>query len=520
MAVMLSRVLGLVRDQIFNALFGGDAHRMWLECYQIAFRIPNMLRDLFAEGALSTAFVAVFTKKGQSEGDVSAWELARKMATLTAIFMTGVSVLGILLAPWITRMLAPGFSEEMKVFTTQLAQIMYPFILLVSLAALVMGMLNSKREFAAPALSSCYFNVVSVIIGVVLGWWIDPSFGKNALIGFAIGVVFGGVAQLASQLPTLHRVAFRFRPDTGWKYDEGVRNIMRLMWPAVIAGSVVQVNVFFNSVFASYGTVGSVNWLQTAFRLMQLPLGVFGVTVATITLPALARESVNGINDKFRQILGGGLRLVFVLTLPCAVGLFLLSEPVISVLFQHGRFDGKDVAQSAGALKYYAIGLVFYSAIKVLQPAFYTIDKRFFPMIVGIIAVIVNVALNSLFVFAFKWGHTSLALSTAIVSALNFGLLYWFMRRQTGSLDGENFLRCIVKLAVASLGMAVMIAALRMEMMDGWVSFSFMRRLLTLGFIIADGGLVFYLFCMLMKLRELQEVTDSFLRKIRRRKNF
>src|SRR6201993_3314787 len=270
---------------------------------------------------------------------------------------------------------------------------MWPFMLLVSLAALVMGMLNAKHIFGPPAMASSYFNLGSIITGVTIGWWLDPHFGARSLIGLAIGTLVGGSWQLAAQFPALRRVGYRFHPDFRWR-DAGVRIVLTLMGPAVIAASAVQVNVLVNSGFAARLGDGPVSWLNIAFRLMQLPLGIFGVAVGTVTLPLVSRTAALGDMAGFRSALAHAIRLVTLLTIPAAVGLILLAEPIIAVIYQHGRFTAEATRQTAAALQFYAIGLVAYSAVKVIAPAFYAIDRRYLPMMVSMFSIAVNFVLN------------------------------------------------------------------------------------------------------------------------------
>src|SRR5205823_8230166 len=253
-AVLCSRVLGLIREQVFAGLFGATRN---LDIFLIAFRVPNLLRDLFAEGALSTAFVTTFSKKIATEGDRSAWELANKIATLTAIFMSGITIIGIVFSHQIIGVIAPGFKADEQAMTTLLTQMMWPFILLVSLAALAMGMLNAKHVFGMPAMASSFFNLGSIIGGIALCYWLEPQpdwrhphFGERGLIGWSIASLIGGFLQLVGPFPALRRVGFKFRPDFNWR-DAGVRTILVLMGPATIAASAVQVNVAVNSGFAS-----------------------------------------------------------------------------------------------------------------------------------------------------------------------------------------------------------------------------------------------------------------------------
>src|SRR5436305_10196709 len=334
-AVLCSRLLGLIREQIFAGLFGAGKN---LDAFLMAFRVPNLLRDLFAEGALSTAFITTFSKRIATQGDASAWELGNKVATLTAIFMSGVTLVGILFAPQLIHLMTWwSWSPEKTETTILLTRIMWPFILLVSLAALVMGMLNAKHVFGAPAMASSYFNLGSIIGGVAIGYWLDPHFGTRSLIGLAIGTLIGGAWQLLGQFPSLWKVGYKYRPDFQWR-DKGVRTVLILMGPAVIAASAVQVNVLINSGFAASLGNGPVSWLNIAFRLMQLPLGIFGVAIGTVTLPLVSKSAAVGNIDEFRSILASGMRLAFLLTIPSAIGLAMLASPIISVIYQHGRF--------------------------------------------------------------------------------------------------------------------------------------------------------------------------------------
>ena len=399
-AVMLSRVLGLGREMMFAALFGGS----WLmDCFYLAFRVPNLLRDLFAEGALSQAFVTTFSKKVKSDGSENAWVLANRMMTLAAVFMGVLTLIGIWVAPWIVELLtsfsksgetARNYNPEEISLMVEMVRVMYPFIALVSLSALVMGMLNARDVFGMPALASCFFNIGSMAGGAALGYWMDPEWGPRSLVGFSWGVVIGGVAQLVCQFPALRAVGYRFVADFKWN-DSGVRQILKLMGPAVIAASVTQVNVVVNSMFAYGVGEGAVSWLSYAFRLMQLPIGVFGVAVATVTLPALSRAAINGVGDDFGPTLVKGLKLVTFLVFPSTVGLVVLAEPIISLIYERGQFDAVDRVATAGALQAYGCGLLFYAGLKVLQPAFYAIDKRWLPMIASLMALVVNIGCNT-----------------------------------------------------------------------------------------------------------------------------
>src|SRR2546421_10995625 len=383
LAVLCSRVVGLAREQIFAALFGGGRV---MDAFTIAFRIPNLLRDLFAEGALSTAFVTVFSRTAALQGTAAAWRLADKVATLTAVSLSAITVTGIATAPWLVAALAPGFDPGKAALTVTLTRIMYPFILLVSLAALVMGMLNARNVFGIPALASSFFNLGSIIAGVALGYWLDPHFGPRAILGLAIGTLIGGALPLVGALAAPRRGGYAFQADFRWR-EPRVRAILRLMGPAVIAASTTQVDVLVNYEFAPPLGDGPTFWLTVAFRLMQLPLGIFGVALGTVALPLLARMAASGNTQAFRSELARGMRLAFLMTIPASVGLMMLAEPIISVLYQHGRFGARETAESAAALRFYAIGLCGYAALKVLVNAFYALDRRKTPMVVSFLAV-------------------------------------------------------------------------------------------------------------------------------------
>jgi len=511
-AVMCSRVLGLVREVLFNSLFGTASMGLFL----IAFRAPNLLRDLFAEGALSTAFVTVFSQRIKKEGEASAWVLASKMMTLAAVFMSFVSLLGIVFAKELISVLAPGFAPQDAAFTIVLTQIMYPFILLVSLAALVMGMLNSRNVFAAPAMASSFFNVGSIVGGAFFGWLIDPGFGQKALIGLSIGTLVGGFLQFAVQLPSLRRVGFRFRPDFRWG-DPGIKRILVLMVPSVIAASAVQINVLVNSSFASYVGKEAVTWLNSAFRLMQLPIGVFGVAVATITLPVVSRIAAGSDTSTFGPTLGKAMRLAVFLTLPAAVGLWFLANPVIGLIYEHGEFRSNDTLQTGFALQFYALGLVAYSCIKVLSPAFYAIDRKWTPMLVSFGSIALNLTLNYLFIFQMGLEHRGLALSTTICATLNFTALYFLMLGPAGTLESRRFLLALARCALAAVPLG---AACWAGMHFAPAIFPkpvFWQNAIVL-FATMGAALLLYLGgCLALRVEETNEAARIVLRKLRRK---
>jgi len=512
LAVLCSRLLGLAREQIFAALFGGGRV---MDAFTIAFRIPNLLRDLFAEGALSTAFVAVFTRTATLEDDAAAWHLANKVTTLAVVFLSAITVLGVVFAPWLVAVLAPGFDAPKAALTVTLTRVMYPFILLVSLAALAMGLLNARNVFGIPAMASSFFNLGSIVAGVLLGYWLDPHFGPKAILGLAIGTLIGGALQLLVQLPAVRRAGYHFRPDFHWR-DSGVHAVLRLMGPSVIAASTTQVNVLVNSVFASRLGDGPTFWLTVAFRLMQLPLGIFGVALGTVALPLLARLAATGNTHIFRSELARGMRLAFLMTIPATVGLMTLAEPIISVLYQHGRFGAFEAAESAAALRYYALGLCGYAALKVLVNAFYALDQRKTPMLVSFLAVGVNLLLNWIFTVRLGWGHRGLAFSTACVATSNFLILYFLMRSHLGRLESRALLGLLGKVAVASAVLYGICWAGAHTLLADWAVERFWPKCASLLLVIAVGAAVFFAIANALGIGEVHEIRRAVQRRLKR----
>lgn len=455
LAVVGSRVFGLVRELVFAAMFGAGK---FLDAFLAAFQIPNLMRDLFAEGALSVAFTTTFTKTHAKEGDESAWGLLSLLLSSVILILGGVCILGIAASPLLVHVTNFGFHQVPGKFelTVQLTRVLFPFILFVSIAAVIMGALNARHIFGLPASASTVFNIVSIVLGVGLAYlfdpqpdWRHPHFGERALWGVSLGVLLGGVAQMAIQAPALWRLGYRFR----WRLDfrnEKLRTVWRLMWPSVIAGAAVQVNVLVNGMLASE-IDGARSWLNCAFRLMQFPLGVFGVAIATVTLPAVARHHARSDLAAFGSTVTSSLRLAVFLTLPAAVGLFALAEPIIRVIYQHGRFSAADTAATALALRAYAFGLTGYAAIKVLAPCFYALDRPRIPLRVGLLGIGVNLGLNLLMVKVLGWGHVGLATTTAALAFINGAQLFIYLRRlvHPGSPGWIGFMAGVAAAAAA-----------------------------------------------------------------------
>jgi putative peptidoglycan lipid II flippase len=524
LAVMASRVLGLVRDQVFAILFGAGFH---FDAFLTAFRIPNLLRDLFAEGALSAAFVTTFSQVLATRGEKEAIRLSNRVATLMTLVITAISLIAWWYAPAIVQLLAPGFFDVpgKAELTVKLTRIMIPFLLFIALAAQAMGILNARGRFGIPALASAFFNIGSIVGGLLLGFLVGPAIGLSGIEGMAYGTLIGGFLQFAVQWPSLLRTGFSYRPMISLR-DPGVRQIFSLMGPAIIGTAAVQVNVFVNTNFASSiidpgtGAVanGPVSWLSYAFRFMQFPIGVFGVAIATAALPPLSRSSAQTDYNEFRRTLAHSLALVFLLCVPSAVGLAVLGRPIVALIFQYGRFTAFDTVQTGDALAAYSIGLAGYAAVKVLSPAFYALGDARTPMLISLGSIAVNYVMNSLLVGPF--GHVGLAFSTSTVALVNFILLAFLIRRRIGGLEGSRLGMTLLRICVASIPMAAV----------AWLVNTFCMTLPLIGIVlklvsvsasITLAAIIFYGACRLFRVDGLDEAIEAvagrFLRVLRRK---
>ncbi len=508
LAVSLSRITGLVREIVFAGLFGAG---MAYDAFVASYRIPNLLRDLLAEGALSAAFVTTYSQTLAEKGTKQAHDLSNRLATLLVPVVAGICLVGAVFAPSVVSFIFPGYAsiEGKHELTVLLTRLMMPFLLFIALAAKAMGVLNSHGKFGIPALSSTFFNVTSVLAGLLLGYFVGPVLGFETIVGMAIGTLLGGVVQYVCQVPSLRSTGLRFRADFKIA-DSGVRQVLRLMGPAALGAAAVQVNVMVNSVFASgitdsAGAIidGPVSWLGYAFRFMQLPLGLFGIAVASATLPVISREAGAGRIDDFRDTLSRSLGLVFLLTIPSAVGLFVLSRPIVGVVYERGQFTAFDTEQTALALSFYCLGLVGYASTKVLAPAFYALDNVRIPMFVSLFSIGLNFTLNKVFIDGLGLGHWALALSTSLVASLNFVLLFAFMRSKVQGIEGRRLLRAGLKISAASGAMGICCWACAQFIESGLGPGTFLGRLATLTVAIPLGLGVIYGLCRLMRLPEL-----------------
>ena len=445
---MTSRILGVVREQVLAAYFGaGNA----MDAYNVAYRVPNLVRDLFAEGAMSSAFVPTFTRHLTNQGKASAWRLGNLVVNALIVITVSIVAIGIVFAEPLVALFASAYREvpgkfELTVFLTR---VMLPFLTLVALAAAVMGMLNSLHRFFIPALSPAMFNVANIVCAILLVP-LMPGLGLPAITAIAIGSILGGVAQLAVQWPALRREGFRYQPILDWK-DEGLRRVLVLMGPGTIGLAATQVNVFVNTVLATGEGTGAVSWLNFAFRLMYLPIGLFGVSIATATLPAVSRQAAQGDEPAARRTIADGLTLMLMLNVPATVGLIVLATPIVRVIFERGAFTAADTLATAAALQLYAVGLVGYSIVRITSPVFYALGQNRTPVFISVATVLANALLNIALVRVM--GYRGLALGTSIAALFNALLLMFFLRRRLQGIDGRRVTGSLGRILLASAAM-------------------------------------------------------------------
>lgn len=503
MAVFCSRILGLIREQVMAVLFGAG---YYMDAFVVAFRIPNLLRDLFAEGALSAAFVTVFTDYDQKKDPEATWRLANNVLLALTLLLSLITLLGMIFSEEIIKIMAPDFSKVAgKTALTQLlTTIMFPFLILISAAAVVMGILNTKGRFFIPAMASTFFNLGSIVGGVLLAWG-APAFGQPPIVGMAVGTLIGGFLQLAIQLPSLKRTGFEWRPRL-YLRDEGLKRIMTLMIPALIGLSATQINIFINTNFAARCAEGSVSWLNYAFRLMQFPIGVFGVAISIATLPLFSRQASQGDLAGLKATYVSSLTMAFLLTLPASFGLAFLAEPIIRIIFEHGRFNAQDTLHTAEALIYYSVGLFAYSSIKITVPVFYALKDTRFPVLASFLAVATNIIFISLTLDYFQ--HRAIAFSTSITMIINFVFLSAVLYRKVKGYDLAYLLSSLFKIALASFLMGLL--AYQLHQAAGLIldQTRLLNQIISLLLVITLSVFVYFLLIRRLGVGEYREVME------------
>jgi putative peptidoglycan lipid II flippase len=503
-ATLTSRILGLVRDQMLAALFGAGSE---MDAFIVAFRIPNVVRDLFAEGAMSAAFVPTFTRRLTLEGKAEAWQLGNNLIN-TLILVTGVLVvIGMIFATPIVSAYAHDFSTvpDKLELTIRLTRVMLPFLIMTAIAAAVMGMLNSLHHYFMPALSPALFNVATILAAITLVP-LMPVLGLPRIMAIAVAALAGGLLQVAAQWPSLHREGFRYRLTLDL-HDPGLRQVLVLMGPGTVGLAATQVNLFVNTLLATSQGTGAVSWLSYAFRLMYLPIGLFGVSIATATLPAVSRHAAIGDREGIRHMVAQAIAMMLVLNVPATFGLVVLSERIVRLLFERGRFHPSDTAATAAALRYYAVGLPGYATARIASPVFYALGRSRVPVIASISSIAVNVVLSVVLVRVL--GVRGLALGTSAAMIANGGMLLVLLHRQLDGLEESRLFATFAKIAAASCAMAAAAAGLD-RLFTGLTAGSGLVAQAVQAFAaIGVGVAVLTLVAKLLRIREYEEVLGS-----------
>ncbi|WP_257255219.1 MULTISPECIES: murein biosynthesis integral membrane protein MurJ [unclassified Endozoicomonas] len=494
MMTMLSRVLGLARDVVIAGYFGSTSSA---DAFFVAFKIPNFLRRLFAEGAFSQAFVPVLSEyRSKRSFEEVRYLLSRVSGTLTVLLLL-VTLVCMLASPLLIRLFAPGFVDypEKLLLAEEMLRITFPYLLLISLTALAGSILNSYNRFAVPAFTPVLLNLSLIGSTVFLSQWFDEP-----VMALAWGVVIAGVSQLLLQIPFLLQIHLLPAPGWGHKH-EGVRRIVKLMIPALFGVSVSQINLLLDTVLASFLETGSVSWLYYSDRLSELPLGVFGIAIATVILPSLSRKHADDAGDQFSKTLDWAIRLVLLIGVPAGIALFILSEPLLATLFDYGEMQNRDVVMAGMSLRAYSLGLIAFMLIKVLAPGYFARQDTKTPVKIAIIAMVANMALNLMLVFWLK--HAGLALATTLSAFLNAGLLLWGLKRSGVFTPESGWWLFCGRLIFANLAMALLLVWMAGEAV-WWLDATLWQRVSEMAKVVGAGLAVYAAALLVMGLRPAQ----------------
>ncbi|TSA22187.1 MAG: murein biosynthesis integral membrane protein MurJ [Betaproteobacteria bacterium] len=490
----LSRILGFVRDMVIARAFGAG---MMTDAFFVAFKLPNLLRRLFAEGAFSQAFVPILAEIKNREGEAAAQQIIHRVHTLLLIIVSATAALAILAAPLIVMISAPGFSSDSAKFdlTVLMTRIVFPYIVFMSLTALAAGVLNTWSRFMVPAFTPVLLNVAMIFAAAVAAPWFDPP-----VIALAWGALLGGVLQLSLQYVALKRLGLLPR----WEFapnDPAVRRILFLMGPAAIGVSVAQVSLIINTIFASFLVSGSISWLYYADRLMEFPTGMLGVALGTLLLPSLAKHHADGDTGEYSRLLDWGLRLSLLLAAPAAVALAVLAIPLIATLFHYGAFSSHDVEMTRQALTAYSVGLVGLILIKVLAPGFYARQNIKTPVKIALITLVATQIMNLAFIGPL--GHAGLALAIGLGACLNAAILYRKLRTQDIFQPQTGWPLYLLRLTLALITMGGFLW-FAMGTEAAWLQADLQTRLLHLAWLVPAGATVYFASLWLMGMRSAQ----------------
>ncbi len=479
---MFSRVLGFVRDTIVARMFGAG---MATDAFFVAFKLPNLLRRIFAEGAFSQAFVPILAEYKSQQGEEATRTFIAYVSGLLTLVLALVTALGMLAAPWVIWVTAPGFADTPDKFalTSSLLRVTFPYILLISLASLAGAILNTWNRFSVPAFVPTLLNVSMIGFALFLTPYFDPP-----VMALGWAVLAGGLLQLLYQLPHLKKIGMLVLPRLNLR-DAGVWRVMKQMGPAILGVSVSQISLIINTIFASFLVAGSVSWMYYADRLMELPSGVLGVALGTILLPSLAKTYASDDRHEYSRLMDWGLRLCFLLVLPCSLALAVLAEPLTVSLFQYGKFTTVDAAMTQRALIAYSVGLLGIILVKVLAPGFYARQNIKTPVKIALFTLVSTQLMNLAFIGPLK--HAGLALSIGLAACLNAGLLYWQLRKQHLFQPQPGWGRFLAKLVVAVLVMSAVLLG-TMHLMPAWDQGAMLERFVRLGALVVAGVVAYF----------------------------
>ncbi|MDR5610175.1 MULTISPECIES: murein biosynthesis integral membrane protein MurJ [unclassified Arsenophonus] len=494
---MFSRILGFIRDAIIARFFGAGAAT---DAFFVAFRLPNLLRRIFAEGAFSQAFVPILAEYKNQQGDEATRTFIAYVSSLLTLILAIVTLAGILAAPWIIYITAPGFTDTPDKFdlTVRLLRITFPYILLISLVSLAGAILNTWNRFSVPAFAPTLLNISMIISVLLLAPYCEPP-----IIALGWGVFAGGILQLLYQLPYLQKIGMLVLPRISFR-NSGVWRVLKLMGPAIIGVSVSQISLIINTILASFLQSGSVSWMYYADRLMELPTGVLGVALGTILLPSLAKSFSTGDHKEYQRLMDWGLRLCFLLALPCAIALAILAEPLTVSLFQYGNFTAYDAVMTQRALIAYCVGLMGLIVVKVLAPGFYSRQDIKTPVKIAIITLILTQLMNLAFIGSLK--HAGLALSIGLAACFNALMLYWQLRRQAIFSPLAGWGKFLLKL-IAALIVMVAVLLLLLNFMPPWEQGNMLMRITRLLLVVFAGAMSYFaaLFIFGFRLRDFSQ---------------
>ncbi|AHM73674.2 murein biosynthesis integral membrane protein MurJ [Yersinia hibernica] len=497
---MFSRVLGFARDAIVARVFGAG---MATDAFFVAFKLPNLLRRIFAEGAFSQAFVPILAEYKSQQGEEATRTFVAYVSGLLTLILAVVTVLGMLAAPWVIFITAPGFTDTPDKFalTSALLRVTFPYILLISLASMVGAVLNTWNRFSIPAFAPTFLNISMIGFALFAAPYFNPP-----VMALAWAVVVGGVLQLGYQLPHLKKIGMLVLPRLSL-HDAGVWRVMRQMGPAILGVSVSQISLIINTIFASFLVSGSVSWMYYADRLMEFPSGVLGVALGTILLPSLAKSFSSGNHDEYSKLMDWGLRLCFLLALPSAVALGILAKPLVVSLFQYGKFSAFDAMMTQRALVAYSVGLMGLIVVKVLAPGFYSRQNIKTPVKIAIITLIITQIMNLIFIGPLK--HAGLSLSIGLGACLNASLLYWQLRKQDIFQPQPGWAIFLTKLVIGVVVMSVVLLGI-LWVMPAWDVGGMAYRLLRLAGVVVAGVIAYFAALSLLgfKLRDFARRTN------------